>query len=252
MAPDPSLASVAVPAALPGERVSGSRRSLLRLPAVYRPDHDSLLLAETVAAEDIVGARVMDLCTGSGVVAVAAARAGAEEVVAIDVSRRAVLSARLNLLAAGPRTIVRRGDLFAADPGGMYDLIVSNPPYVPSEDEELPTRGPARAWDGGTDGRAIVDRICREAPRRLRPGGRMLMVHSELTNHRRTIEMLEREGLEASVVARRDIPFGPVMESRETWLRDTRLIADGPRVEQIVVVRATVPASGDVLDGSPR
>ncbi|MFA4929148.1 MAG: HemK2/MTQ2 family protein methyltransferase [Patulibacter sp.] len=252
MAHDPSFASVAVPTVLPGQRARSGRRSLLRLPAVYRPDHDSLLLAETVASEDVAGARVMDLCTGSGVVAVAAARAGAEEVVAIDVSRRAVLSARLNLWAAAPRTIVRRGDLFDADPGGMYDLIVSNPPYVPSEDEALPTRGAARAWDGGTDGRAIVDRICREAPKRLRPGGRMLMVHSELTDHHQTIEMLEREGLEASVVARRDIPFGPVMESREKWLRDTRLIAEGPRVEQIVVIRATVPVSGDAMGGPSR
>jgi release factor glutamine methyltransferase len=209
-----------------------------------------VLLAEAVAAEDVDGARVMDLCTGSGFVAVAAARAGAAEVVAIDVSRRAVLAARLNLLTAGPRTLVRRGDLFGADPGGLYDLIVSNPPYVPSENAELPTRGVARAWDGGHDGRIVVDRICREAPRRLRPGGRMLMVHSQVTDHERTIEMLEREGLEASVVARRDVPFGPVMAGREKWLRDVRLIDEGPQVEQLVVIRAVSP--GEPLVGPVR
>lgn len=245
MAHDPSLASVAVPSALPEERTTSRRRPLLRLPSVYRPDEDSRLLAEAVADEDVAGARVLDLCTGSGVVAVAAARAGADEVVAIDVSRRAVLAARLNLLTAGPRTIVRRGDLFEADPGGTYDLIVSNPPYVPSEDEELPTRGLARAWDGGSDGRVLVDRICDEAPDRLRPGGRMLMVHSNVTGPERTVERLERAGLDVAIVSRRDIPFGPVMTNRSGWMRDARLIDDGPPVEQLVVIRASAPPSRD-------
>ncbi len=243
MAHDPSFATVAVPAAGAEPQSPARRRPLLRLPAVYPPSEDSMLLAAAVAAEDVAGARVLDLCTGSGVVAVAAMRSGADEVVAVDLSRRAVLAARLNLWATGGASIVRRGNLFDAAPAGRYDLIVSNPPYVPSEQDALPTRGAARAWDGGSDGRAIVDRICREAPARLRPGGRMLMVHSEVNDPQRTIDELEACGLGVSVAARRDIPFGAVMSRRAARLREAGLIDEGPAVEQLVVIRATAPAS---------
>lgn len=198
-----------------------------------------MLLADAVAAESLAGARVLDLCTGSGVVAVSAVQAGAEDVVAVDVSRRAVLAARINLWAGGGRSTVRRGDLFDVVPDGEYDLIVSNPPYVPSKHADLPTRGAARAWDGGRDGRSVVDRICDQAPPRLRPGGRMLIVHSEVADPDRTVDRLERMGLDVAVVARRDVPFGPVMTRRAARLREARLIGDGPPVEQLVVIRAT-------------
>lgn len=242
MAQDRSLASVAVPtSASPARRAVG--RPLVRLPAVYPPSEDSMLLAEAVAGETLAGARVLDLCTGSGVVAVSAMRAGAQDVVAVDVSRRAVLAARLNLWGSGGRSTVRRGDLFSVVPDGGYDLIVSNPPYVPSKDDDLPTRGPARAWDGGRDGRSVVDRICDEAPSRLRPGGRMLLVHSDVAAPERTIDRLERAGLDVAVVARRDVPFGPVMTRRAERLREANLIGTGPPVEQLVVIRAAVPAA---------
>lgn len=198
-----------------------------------------MLLADAVAAEALDGARVLDLCTGSGVVAVSAKQAGAEDVVAVDVSRRAVLAARINLWRTGGRSRVLRGDLFGAVPDGAYDLIVSNPPYVPSRHESLPTRGAARAWDGGRDGRTVVDRICDEAPGRLRPGGRMLLVHSDVADPDRTVERLARSGLDVSIVARRDVPYGPVMTRRAARLREARLIGDGPPVEQLVVIRAT-------------
>lgn len=242
MATDPSLASVAVPAA-PAEQPTIPGRPLVRFPAVYPPSEDSLLLAAAVADEDVTGARVLDLCTGSGVVAVAAMRSGADEVVAVDVSRRAALAARINLWGTGGSATVKRGDLFDACPGGTYDLIVSNPPYVPSCDDELPRRGAARAWDGGRDGRTVIERICRDAPRRLRRGGRMLMVHSDVADPGRTIERLEHAGLDVSVVARRDVPFGPVMTRRARRLREAGLIDEGTAVEQLVVIRASMPAS---------
>lgn len=239
MAHDPSLASAAVPTTTTPSRAGRSGgRPLVRLPAVYAPSADSMLLADVVAAEALDGARVLDLCTGTGVVAVSAMRAGAADVVAIDVSRRAVLAARLNLWGVGGRSTVRRGDLFAAAPEGEYDLIVSNPPYVPSRHDALPNRGAARAWDGGRDGRSVVDRICDEAPARLRPGGRMLLVHSDVADPDRTVDRLGRSGLDVSVVARRDVPYGPVMTRRAARLREARLIGEGPPVEQLVVIRA--------------
>lgn len=248
MVHDPALASAASPTAPPRIR-SAIGRPLVRLPAVYPPSEDSMLLVAAVGDESLAGARVLDLCTGSGVVAVSALRAGAGDVVAVDVSRRAVLAARLNLLASRGRSTVRRGDLFAVVPEGKYDLIVSNPPYVPSRHEAPPKRGPARAWDAGHDGRSVVDRICDQAPGRLRPGGRMLLVQSEVADPDRTVDRLERMGLDVAIVARRDVPYGPVMTRRAARLREARLIGDGPPVEQLVVIRATATGAAG---GAPR
>jgi release factor glutamine methyltransferase len=60
---------------------------------------------------------------------------------------------------------VRRSDLFSAlGEEAMFDLIVSNPPWVPSATDDLPQSGMARAWDAGQDGRALIDPICAQAP----------------------------------------------------------------------------------------
>src|SRR5437660_1567412 len=108
------------------------------------------MLADCLAQEPIgTGTRVLDLCTGSGLLALTAALRGASTVVAVDVSRRAVLSAQLNASLNGVTVRALRGDLFAPVRGRRFDLIVSNPPYVPGASSELPRRGAARAWEAG-------------------------------------------------------------------------------------------------------
>lgn len=213
------------------------------VPGVYGPAEDSRMLAEALRREDLRGARVLDLCTGSGFLAATAARQGAD-VAAVDVSRRAALAAWVNIRRNGGRGDVRRGDLLAAAPDGAYDVIVSNPPYVPAATDDLPTHGPARAWDGGRDGRAVLDRICREAPARLRPGGRILLVHSDVVGVERTLELLRDGGLHAEVVSRRRLTFGPVMQRRRALLTAERLIAEHDRSEELVVVRGRIPGDG--------
>lgn len=104
---------------------------------VYAPAADSRLLADELAAEPLAGARVLDLCTGSGLLAMTAARAGAE-VTAIDVCPRAAWAARANLARNGLSGEVICGDLTDAAPTGGFDVIVSNPPYIPARRDELP------------------------------------------------------------------------------------------------------------------
>src|SRR5918997_5568589 len=106
---------------------------LARVPGVFQPRSDTWLLAAHLRAQLRPGARVLDLCTGSGAIAVSAALAGAGEVTAIDVSRLAVLSARLNARLNGVRVRALRGDLLAPVTGERFDAIVSNPPYLPAE-----------------------------------------------------------------------------------------------------------------------
>ena len=109
---------------------------LICLPGVFRPISDSRMLAECVRQESAPGMRVLDLCTGSGVLALTAAKQGAE-VTAVDVSRAAVVNVRLNARINDVRIEALRGDLFAPVAGRTYDLIASNPPYVPAAEAGL-------------------------------------------------------------------------------------------------------------------
>ncbi|HET8757031.1 MAG TPA: HemK2/MTQ2 family protein methyltransferase [Solirubrobacteraceae bacterium] len=198
----------------------------MTLPGVFRPISDTWLLADALDREPLPpGARVLDLCSGSGALAIRAALGGrraaardreapgsARTVVAVDVSRRAVATIRLNAALNGVRVDARRGDLFGAVAGERFDAIVSNPPYVPAATDELPAHGLARAWDAGRDGRALLDRICAGAARHLRPGGVILLVHSSLLGYEPTAEALD--GLEVDVAAAERGRLGPLMRAR--------------------------------------
>jgi release factor glutamine methyltransferase len=209
-------------------------------PGVFRPRSDTWLLARVLAREaDLPGSRVLDVCCGSGAIAVAAASGGAAQVTAVDVSRRAVLAARVNARLNGVRVRARRGDLFEPVRGEEFDTIVSNPPYVPAAADQLPRRGPSRAWDAGRDGRALIDRVIDEAPARLRPRGLLLVVQSSVTGVNATMERLVGAGLgEVKVVERRRGPLGPLLAARATELERRGLLRPGEREEDIVAIRA--------------
>ena len=213
---------------------------LLRLPGVFYPISDSWMLAAALRREIMAGAAVLDLCTGSGMLAVLAALLGAGEVVAVDVSRRALISARLNAALNGARVQPVRSDLFGALPGRRFDVIVSNPPHVPSPERQLPDRGLKRAWEAGPDGRVFLDRICAEAAAHLNPAGTLLLVHSAICDPDQTLARLGATGLEAEVVFRHLGHLGPLMRERAHWLRSVGLLEG--EADEVVVVRARAPS----------
>jgi release factor glutamine methyltransferase len=214
------------------------------------------MLADVLDREPrAVGGRVLDLCTGSGFLAIKAALRGASAVVAVDVSRRALVSVRLNARLNGVKVRAVRGDLFEAVRGQRFDVIVSNPPYLPGPVHELPRRGGARAWEAGPRGRAFIDRICDRAFEHLAPGGVALIVHSSLCSEQETLERFAARGMAASLAASHHGPLGPILQSRAKWLRDQGLLAEDDS-EDIVIVRAQRPMSsaerpGDRLETMP-
>ncbi|MBW3363032.1 methyltransferase [Streptomyces sp. 09ZI22] len=220
------------------ERLRSRPRRMLTVPGVYAPQHDTHLLMRAVGRElSDPYKRVLELGTGSGALAVHAARLGAR-VTAVDISRRAVLCARLNAALHRQRVTVRYRDLSTLD-RGAYDLVISNPPYVPAPAVLPPVRGRARAWDGGLDGRAVVDQVCVTAASVLEPGGTLLMVHSAMSGVGTTLDALHGLGFDAQVIDRELIPLGPVMRSRLLWLRDQGLMDDEQQdKEELVVFRA--------------
>ena len=213
---------------------------LINLPGVFRPRSDSRMLAGAVREAVSPGDRVVDVCTGSGIIAVSAGLAGAGSVTAIDVSRRAVLTARVNGWLNGLRIHARRGDLLAAVPGQAFDVIASNPPYLPGT--RGAGRGAARAWEGGGDGRVLLDRLIDTAPAHLRPGGTLIVIHSSLIGIERSTDRMRAVGLVPEVVRRERGPVGPLVAARATSLEARGLLAPGEREEEMAVIRATRPA----------
>jgi release factor glutamine methyltransferase len=199
-------------------------------PGVFSPLSDTRLLAGRLLREPrLRDGSVLDLCTGSGALGIVAAGAGAARVTAVDASRRAVLAARFNARLNGVRLRALRGDLFEPVAGERFDVIVSNPPYVPGE-------GAGRAFDAGDDGRELIDRVCAQAVDHLLPGGAALLVQSSICGEEATLSALRDAGLEAEVIERRRGPLGPVMRARADELRRKGLL-DGDE-EELLVIRA--------------
>jgi release factor glutamine methyltransferase len=212
---------------------------LLTLPGVFAPISDSWMLADAIRQEAIgPGSQALDVCTGSGVLALTAAGCGATTT-AIDVSRRALATVQLNAIRSGLRIRTLRGRTFAPVAGYRFDLIASNPPYVPSSRPDLPRRGASRAWEAGRDGRILLDALCDAAPAYLRAGGTVLLVHSSIIGIEATLQRLRGAGLvDVEVRACQRGPLGPLMRAQQA----AGTIPSDIEEEDVVVIRASAPA----------
>lgn len=178
---------------------------------IPRPETEHLVeaLLTALGPAPAEGASLLDLCTGTGCVAISAAleRPGAR-VVATDLSAEALALAAENAAALGARVALHQGDLYAALPGGQrFDAVVANPPYLPSSElaglSREVQREPALALDGGPDGLALLARIVAGAPSWLRPGG-ILAVEMHESHGQALSRLCAEAGLEGAEV-RRDL-----------------------------------------------
>lgn len=153
---------------------------------IPRPETE-LLVDEAVKSVSKKGATVLDLCTGSGCIAVCIARELNDSIVyAVDISDGAIAVARENAVshAVEERITFLSGDLFGAmesmNLNGRVDIIVSNPPYVSAEEmeelqPEIKDYEPVSALYGGEDGLDFYRRIIHESPHYLAAGGYLIM-----------------------------------------------------------------------------
>ena len=149
---------------------------------IPRPETEELVMMAVAAAEE--GQHVLDLCTGSGAIAIATykelEKAGRKvRMTAIDVSEKALELARENAELNGAEINFIQSDLFTRI-RERFDLIVSNPPYIPSAEIETLQREvkdfePRLALDGGADGLEIYRKIAADVSKHLTRGGTLLM-----------------------------------------------------------------------------
>ncbi len=195
---------------------------------IPRPDTEALVdvaIERTRAVSMCM--RALDLCTGSGCVAITLARERATSfVVATDSSEDALVLARENALRLGAYNLVfRRGDLFGALEVGQsrergerraaaaksdcrFDLITANPPYVPAGEiaalePDVRDFEPRGALDGGPDGLTALRRVVADAPTHLAPRGGVLAVEVGAGEAPAVVAMFERAGF-GRIEVRRD------------------------------------------------
>jgi len=176
---------------------------------VYEPSEDTFLLAESlkVKPDEIV----LDVGTGCGILAVLSAL-GARQVVTVDVNPHAVRCAKLNAKShkVSEKLDIICGDLFGPfKEGELFDLILFNAPYLPTEEDE-PKDLVSRSWSGGKTGRNLIDSFLKSVSSHLKTGGRILLVQSTLSDVDRTLKELVQIGFKAGILAEQKAFFEAV------------------------------------------
>jgi len=175
-------------------------------PGVFVPRRRTSFLVDEAISLSRPGSVVVDLCCGSGALGVAVASAQEVELYAADIEPAAVRCARRNVEPLGGQ--VFEGDLFDPLPPslrGRVDILLSNVPYVPTDDVRLlPAEArlhePRITLDGGSDGLDVLRRVSAAAPGWLAPGGHVLVETSE-RQASVAADIFERDGIAARVAA---------------------------------------------------
>lgn len=173
---------------------------------VFEPSEDSFLFAENLDVHK--GDEVLDLGTGCGILGILAAQK-AKSVLAVDINPYAISCAKQNmsLNCVQDNVSFLRSDLLSAlNTNVLFDLILFNAPYLPSELYETET-WLGRAWAGGVTGRDVIDRFIPQSMIYLKPSGRVFLLQSSLTGLELTIQKFCECGLSAVIKAESKLPF---------------------------------------------
>jgi release factor glutamine methyltransferase len=187
---------------------------------VYRPSHDTFLLAHAVGHEVRPGDRFLEVGCGAGLVSMVAARRGAT-VTATDLNAEAVRLAQENASENAVAMDVRKADLLEGL-AGPFDVVAFNPPYLPTGPGDV-IPGPLNlAFDGGRDGNETVLRFAAQVAR-LRPLPRaILVVHSSLADPAALAAALATLGYEGAIVAEEAHFFERIQVRRFALSTDAR------------------------------
>ena len=166
---------------------------------VYVPAEDSYLLADNLETKK--GQSVLEIGTGSGIVAMYASRL-TDDITVTDINFDACELARKNFTENGIENIeILWGNLFEVVENRKFDVILFNTPYLPTEDDEVLDNTINYAFDGGLNGRKVIDLFLNEVGNHLNDGGIVQMIQSSLSGNDETLARLDEMGFIAEIAA---------------------------------------------------
>ena len=166
---------------------------------VYVPAEDSYLLADNLEIKK--GQSVLEIGTGSGIVAMYASRL-TDDITVTDINFDACELARKNFAENGIENIeILWGNLFEVVENRKFDVILFNTPYLPTEDGEVLEDTINYAFDGGLNGRKVIDVFLNEVGNHLNDGGIVQLIQSSLSGNEETLDMLDKSGFIAEIAA---------------------------------------------------
>jgi len=172
---------------------------------VYEPAEDTFLIAKHLKVDGFI----LDVGTGCGILSVLAA-SKAKHIVAVDINPYAARCAKINAEVNGvsDKIDILIGDLFNPIHENLtFDTILFNAPYLPDEKRKESKSLIEYAWSGGKDGREVIDRFIQQAPKYLKPYGRILLVQSSLSDVEKTIREFRKRRLQARIIDEEKIFF---------------------------------------------
>ena len=164
---------------------------------VYIPSDDTFLLAENLEIKE--GQSVLEIGTGSGLVSMYASLL-TDDVTATDINYNALELAEKNFKLNNINTIkLEFGDLFEPVKDRKFDVILFNTPYLPTDSDDIINDDLNYAFDGGLDGRKVIDRFINEVSNHLNDKGIVQIIQSSLSDNNRTLDMFDRNGFVAEI-----------------------------------------------------
>jgi release factor glutamine methyltransferase len=169
-------------------------------PEVYPPAEDSFMLAKGATA---LKGSVLEIGCGCGLASLVCAKSfRMNSVLGVDINRHAVDCATDNARRNSiPNVRFSESDLFEKLEGLEFDAIMFNPPYLPTSEDEILPGELNRAYDGGADGRSVVDRFLDDFDSHIKAGGILLLIQSSLNGPEQTKDRLVSLGYLVSVEA---------------------------------------------------
>jgi len=164
---------------------------------VYIPSDDTFLLAENLEIKE--GQSVLEIGTGSGLVSMYASLL-TDDVTATDINYNALELAEKNFKLNNINTIrLEFGDLFEPVKNEKFDVILFNTPYLPTDSDDIINDDLNYAFDGGLDGRKVIDRFINQVSNHLNDKGIVQIIQSSLSDNDRTLDMFDRNGFVAEI-----------------------------------------------------
>ena len=158
---------------------------------VYVPSDDTFLLAENLEIDS--SDSVLEIGTGTGLVALYAYKLS-KDVTVSDINYDALELAESNFKRNGADIELVFGNLFESFKDRKFDVILFNTPYLPTSDEDILEGDLNYAFDGGEDGRKVIDLFLDEVKNHLNSNGKVQMIQSSLSDNDKTLNKLEKNG----------------------------------------------------------